>query len=304
MFDIDDLQTALKELGQASYNHEQWHKELTRVLVCHLPYDQRDVAVDAHRQCRFGQWYYGSGVSRFHDHPGFTAIALEHERMHALAARLLQASANEPNVSPNDYENFNNAIERLRLQLQELKLEIEYSLYNRDSLTGAENRVGMVSKLREQLELVKRRVQECCIVLMDLDHFKEVNDRAGHLAGDQVLAGAVRHIKDHLRPYDKVFRYGGEEFLMVLPNTNLQVGREVVERIRQGLSAIALTHAGGDPVFVTASFGLTPLDPDVSIEESMDRADKAMYAAKTAGRNCLRLWGPFERPEDPVGEVR
>ncbi len=304
MFDVDDLQAALKELGQATYNHEQWHKDLTRVLVCHLPYDQRDVAVDAHRHCRFGQWYYGSGVSRFHDYPAFTALALEHERMHAMAAKVLQASANELSISPNDYESFNNALERLRLQLQELKLEIEYSLYNRDTLTGAENRIGMVTKLREQLELVKRHVQQCCIVLMDLDHFKDVNDRAGHLAGDQVLAGAVRHIKDHLRPYDRVFRYGGEEFLIVLPNTNLQAGREVVERIRQGLSAIALTHAGGAPVFVTASFGLTPLDPDVSIEESMDRADKALYAAKTAGRNCLRLWAPPERPEDPVGESR
>ena len=304
MFDIDDLQAALKELGQATYNHEQWHKDLTRVLVCHLPYDQRDVADDAHRQCRFGQWYYGSGVSRFRDHPAFTALALEHERMHAMAARLLQESANAPTVSTSDYESFNNALDRLRLQLQELKHEIEYSLYNRDTLTGAENRIGMVTKLREQLELVKRRVQQCCIVLMDFDHFKEVNDRSGHLAGDQVLAGAVRHIKDHLRPYDKVFRYGGEEFLIVLPNTDLQAGRDIIERIREGLSAIALTHAGGEPVFVTASFGLTSLDPDVNIEESIDRADKAMYAAKTAGRNRLRLWGIPERPEDSVGEVR
>ncbi|MBZ5558698.1 MAG: diguanylate cyclase [Acidobacteriia bacterium] len=289
---MDDLQTALKELGQAIYNHEQWHKDLTRVLVCHLPCDQRDVAVDAHRQCRFGQWYYGSGVSRFRDHAGFTALALEHERMHAMAARLLQASESEASVPPIDYENFNNALERLRLQLQELKLELEYALYNRDTLTGAENRIGMVTKLREQLELVKRHVQQCCLVLMDLDHFKKVNDSAGHLAGDQVLAGAVRHIKDHLRPYDKVFRYGGEEFLIVLPNTSLQAGRDIIERIREGLSAIALAHAAGEPVFVTASFGMTPLAPDVTIEESMDRADKAMYAAKTAGRNCLRLWEP------------
>jgi diguanylate cyclase len=304
MFDVDDLQAALKELGQATYNHEQWHKELTRVLVCHLPHDQRDIAADAHRQCRFGQWYYGSGVSRFGDHPAFTALALEHERMHAMAARLLQASANEPTVPPNDYENFNNALERLRLQLQELKLEIEYSLYNRDTLTGAENRVGMVTKLREQLEFVKRRVQPCSIALMDLDHFKDVNDRAGHLTGDQVLSGAVRHIKDHLRPYDRVFRYGGEEFLIVLPNTNLQTGRDIIERIRVGLSTIAVTQEAGEPLIVTASFGLTSLDPDITIEESMDRADKAMYAAKAAGRNCVRLWDPLDRPGDPVGETR
>ena len=139
----------------------------------------------------------------------------------------------------------------------------------RDTLTGAENRIGMITKLREQLELVKRRVQQCCIVLMDLDHFKDVNDRSGHLIGDQVLTGAVRHVKDHLRPYDKVFRYGGEEFLIVLSNTELQSGREIVERIRVGLSAIALSHAAGEPVFVTASFGLTLLDPEANIEETL-----------------------------------
>ncbi len=302
MFDVEDLQIALKELSQAVYNHEQWHKDLTRVMICRLPYDQRDVADDAHRQCRFGQWYYGDGVARFHEHAAFTALAREHERLHTVTARLLKASGHEAAVSPTDYDAFASALDLLRLQLQELRHEIEESLYNRDALTGADSRIGMVTRLREQLELVKRRVQQCCIVVMDLDRFKDINDRYGHLVGDHVLAGAVRHIKDHLRPYDRVFRYGGEEFLIVLPNTDLHAGRSVIERMRLGLSAVALAHAAGEAVFATASFGLTVLDPDVSVEEAIDRADKAMYAAKTAGRNCSRLWDPVDPQAPPAGD--
>jgi len=292
MFDIDDLQTALKELDQAIYNHDQWYKELSRVLICRLPFDQRDVAADAHRQCRFGQWYYGSAISHLHEQPAFAAVATEHERMHQMAARLLEASAHAPAILPRDYDSFANTLDRLRLQLQTLRHEIEDSLYNRDTLTGAESRVGMISRLGEQLELVRRRVQQCCIAVMDLDHFKAVNDTFGHLVGDQVLATTVRHIKEHLRPYDRVFRYGGEEFLIVLAGLDLQTGQGIVERMRAGLSAIPLMSAAGQPVSTTASFGLTLLDPDVTIEQSMDRADQAMYAAKASGRNCARVWDP------------
>jgi diguanylate cyclase len=304
MFDTDDLLTALKELDQAIHNHDQWQRDLTRVLVCRLPADERDVADDAHRHCRFGQWYYGIGTRRFHDHPAFTALALEHERMHAMAAKLLRASANVTAVLPSDYDAFANVIDRLQLQLQGLKHEIEETLYGRDALTGAESRLGMMTSLREQFELVRRGVQQCCICVMDLDHFKDVNDRHGHLAGDQVLAGVVRHITDHLRPYDRVFRYGGEEFLIVLPGTDLAAGRSIIERIREGLAVVALAHAAGHAVMVTASLGMTLLEPDVNIDVSMDRADQAMYEAKAAGRNCLRLWDSVERSPDPVGEAQ
>lgn len=289
--DTDHLPTALRELTQALYNHEQWLKDLTRVMVCRLPYDRRDVADDAHRQCRFGQWYYGSGHLKLNAHPGFTAIAREHKRMHQAAARLLMTSADDA-VSARDFDDFANIVERVRLQLQELRREIEVALYNRDALTGADGRIGMATTLREQLALVARAAQQCCIVLLDVDHFKEVNDTHGHLVGDQALAGVVRHIRAHLRPYDRIFRYGGDEFLIVLPNADVPAAAAIVERIGAGLSATPLAHSAGTAVSVTASFGLAVLAPNVTIEESLDRADMALYAAKSAGRNGLRWWEP------------
>jgi diguanylate cyclase (GGDEF)-like protein len=176
------------------------------------------------------------------------------------------------------------------LQLYTLKRELEDGIHNLDPLTGANSRIGMLTWLREQQELVKRHVQTCCIAMMDLDHFKMVNDVYGHMAGDRGLATAARYVMEHLRPYDKLFRYGGEEFLICMQNTNAASGYEIVERVRQGIAATPIDYDGKGIIQITASFGLTLLDPDMRVEQSIERADKAMYAAKSAGRNCTRIW--------------
>ena len=242
MFKSEIWRAALEQLTQAIYNHEQWHKDVTRTIVCRLPCDQRDVAEAAHRQCRFGQWYYSSDSEALRHFAAFVAVDAEHEHMHQLAGRLLRASANEVSISPNDYDTFANSVDRLRLQLYTLKREIEGSLFRRDALTGAESRIDMLTNLRQMLEMVKRHVQKCLIAIMDLDHFKVVNDSYGHLIGDQVLQASVEYVKANIRAYDKVFRYGGEEFLISMPKTSLDVGQASIERVRSGLATTALAH--------------------------------------------------------------
>jgi diguanylate cyclase (GGDEF)-like protein len=286
----EKLQAALRELQQALYNHERWHRDLTRSLICRLACDDRDVAENAHRQCRFGQWYYDDASSELRSHPAFSAIGAEHKRMHQLASALLRTAETNGTVSPDDYDTFANTLDRLRLEINTLQREIEESLYNADPLTGAANRIGTLTKLREQLDLVKRNVQQCCIAIMDLDRFKTINDTYGHRVGDQVLALSVRYVMDHMRPYDKIFRYGGDEFLISMPNTDLRTGHAVINRIREGLGSATLAHDGSTPIATTASFGLALLEPDVGVEESINRADKALYAAKAAGRDRVLAW--------------
>jgi diguanylate cyclase len=180
----------------------------------------------------------------------------------------------------------------MRLQLLTLKNEIEDALYNHDPLTGAGTRIGMLSRLRDLWELSKRQVQTCCIALMDLDHFKAVNDTRGHPVGDRVLAGVGRFLRRQLRPYDKVFRYGGEEFLIALPDCDAAAAVAVLERVREQLAAAPMAEDDGVPVTLTASFGVAELTADVPVEESLDRADAALYEAKAAGRNRTRAWTP------------
>jgi diguanylate cyclase len=123
--------------------------------------------------------------------------------MHQYAATLLSASSRQVPVSLQDYERFDSALSRMRLEIVTLKRDIEDGLYNLDPLTGAASRIGMLTKLREEQELVKRKVHSCCVAMMDLDNFKNVNDTHGHAIGDRVLVGFARYVMAHLRPYDK-----------------------------------------------------------------------------------------------------
>ena len=282
------MRATIKVLEQALYNHEQWSEALHATLVSRLAPDERDLSPDAHRRCRFGQWYYTEGIAAFGDHPGFRQIEGVHEEMHRCAAQLLQASVEGASITPERYQDFVGTMRRMRLEIATLKYEIQETLYNLDPLTGTPSRIGMLTKLREEQALVGRKLHVCTLAMMDIDHFKVVNDTHGHVIGDKVLVALARYAMEHLRPYDKVFRYGGEEFLLCLPDSDTASGHEVVERLRDGIAR--LDHEDGGTFHVTVSLGLAPLDPDLPVEQSIDRADKALYAAKHAGRNRAMIW--------------
>lgn len=288
----DELQSVLQHLDQAIYNHNQWYESLIRTMVCHLPYDRRDVSKDAHQECRFGQWYYDLAPKVLMEHPGFVAMGVSHMRMHQMAASLLKGQANNQPISLFDYDHFSNALHELRLQIQTLKREFENMLYSRDPLTGAESRIGMLTKLREMHELVKRGIQHCCIALMDLDHFKPINDTYGHLAGDHALATTASYIMGNIRPYDKLFRYGGDEFLILLQNTDTDQGLKKIELMQKAIAQNPLHFDDKNIIKITVSFGVTLIYPDIPVEESLERADKALYTAKLANGNCTRVWNP------------
>ena len=282
------IQLILLQLEQATYNHDRWYESLVATLVCRLPCDEHDIHEEAYRKCRFGQWLYGSGTEALQNHPSLPGIESEHRRMHQQAARLLKSAAAGAQLTVSDYDVFANALKGLRLEVSTLQKELEGLQSSLDPLTGANNRISMLTVLREQQTLVKRSVMECTLAMMDLDYFKTINDRYGHLAGDRVLTVVARYAMEHLRPYKKVFRYGGEEFLICMQNTGLESGAAVITRLCEGLARTPIYH-DEQLINVTASFGVALLDPDMSVEQSLDRADKVMYTAKSAGRNCVRV---------------
>jgi diguanylate cyclase (GGDEF)-like protein len=128
--------------------------------------------------------------------------------------------------------------------------------------------------------------------MVDLDLFKSINDTYGHQAGDAVLEAVAGYFLRSLRKYDHIYRYGGEEFVLVLPDTRPDAARPVVERLRKGLAGLAIELPDGPLLRMTASFGIAPLAPDGSVRDSIEHADAAMYAAKEAGRNQVRVWHP------------
>ncbi|MBI1740964.1 MAG: diguanylate cyclase [Acidobacteriales bacterium] len=284
-----EIQGLIAHVDQAIYNHERWYDDLVTTLVCRLSYDEKDVDDEAFRKCRFGQWLYGDGERMLREHPSFPAIEGQHKRMHQLAARLLRNAAAGTPTALGDYEVFASTLRHMRLEASTLKRELEDLRSNLDPLTGANNRIHLLTFLRGLQALVKRQVMPCSVVMVDLDHFKAINDTHGHLAGDRVLVATARYAMNHLRPYDKVFRYGGEEFVVCMQNAGVELALLVIDRLREGLAKTPIYH-NEVLTHVTASCGIAAVDPEVSVEESIERADQAMYTAKAAGRNCSRTW--------------
>jgi diguanylate cyclase (GGDEF)-like protein len=153
-----------------------------------------------------------------------------------------------------------------------------------DPLTGARNRLAAGERLREEFVRMKRTGQPYAVLLMDVDHFKRINDTFGHGAGDEVLRQLAHMLASSFRESDFLARFGGEEFLAILPATDLPGASASAEKIRAEMSARAIGAAGR----VTISIGVALARPtDASEEEAVRRADAALYRAKRAGRNAV-----------------
>ncbi len=186
-------------------------------------------------------------------------------------------------------------VERLQERLREQSTH--------DALTGLHNRRHLEETLQRTLLQSRRDGRPVSVIMADLDHFKSVNDRLGHPAGDEVLRVFGAQLKRAARADDVCCRYGGEEFLIVLPGLAANQAADRAEQVRCALAAELIPHQGSD-IAVSASFGVAtfPLNADTA-DELIASADEALYAAKRAGRNCVRLGAPKAGSEErPVGD--
>ena len=160
----------------------------------------------------------------------------------------------------------------------------------RDPLTDTGNRVAMDQTLQREIDMSRRHLQPLSLLMLDIDHFKCINDTHGHSAGDEVLKAVAASIKGQLRNVDMVFRYGGEEFLILLSNTGREAAAMVGERLRFATQAREYL-ADGKSIELTVSLGCSTLLPGESAESLLRRADSALYVAKREGRNRLAMAG-------------
>ncbi|MDG3039802.1 GGDEF domain-containing protein [Roseicyclus marinus] len=158
-----------------------------------------------------------------------------------------------------------------------------------DPLTGIHNRRFFNDRLAEEEARFDRTGAPLSLIIVDLDHFKSINDRFGHAAGDRVLIVTAARLTEIVRAFDVLARIGGEEFVILAPNTNAAEAEHLAERIRLAIRESTITLPGYGEVSITASFGVATHLPGERAQSLLSRADSALYAAKASGRNCVAL---------------
>jgi diguanylate cyclase (GGDEF)-like protein len=181
------------------------------------------------------------------------------------------------------------------VQADEVEAEFQRKLSRgalHEPLTGLYNRLHFMDRLTSELAAAQRHKRALSLLLIDVDHFKGVNDEHGHLAGDEALKMIARVLQSTVRKEDVVARYGGEEFVVLARETAMTGGRALAERVRKAVERSRYTWQGHDlnltvSIGVTVSIGLTQFEPGRSDREILEAADKALYRAKQKGRNCV-----------------
>lgn len=213
------------------------------------------------------------------------------DRLTRIADRYQAAARESSRHTLEDYERKLRRLEKIvrisdqyQLLLHDLKQKLEHAS-NHDALTGLPNRRYMTRRLEEAAALAARHPETgFALLLADIDHFKTVNDEFGHAAGDEVLQALARAMQAPLREYDLCARWGGEEFLFLLPATGQEGAAAMAERMRAAAAGAPPVRAGVPAP--TISLGYTVHRPGESVDAALLRADQALYAAKDRGRNC------------------
>ena len=221
---------------------------------------------------------------QFHGHP-----------LHQALARLRQQS-----LELRRLEKVARISDRYQQMMRDLNLALKEASI-RDPLTGLPNRRMLLERLREENERSQRHGQSYVLAMLDVDFFKQVNDTWGHDSGDRVLVEIARAMESELREYDLCGRWGGEEFLLLLPQTRLQDAGPVLERVRDSVRTLAV-RVGTEALSVTASVGVTEHRIGETYSQTVNRADAALLDAKRSGRDkCVfAALPPLPAPSRPA----
>ncbi len=284
----DQVFASLAGYQKALSSHLEWLRSWYSSV---LNWDEQTVPpVAPVEDCLFAAWFGGAGGSVLASYPAFTELGELHREIHVKAGEITERAADGHSVTTSDFESMMTLILAFSTTAQALERDAWRTLATVDALTGLGNRQTMMSHLIAERDRSIRLRQPCCIGMADIDHFKKVNDVFGHSAGDKVLRAVAECLRNSVRPYDELYRYGGEEFLVCLPAASQEAGLQVLERMRASIASLRLTAPSGERIPVTATFGLAQLSVDLSVEESLDQADNALYDGKRAGRNRVAAW--------------
>ncbi|MES0811260.1 diguanylate cyclase [Roseibium sp. SCPC15] len=274
-----------QELDAMLNSHRAWAYRLNKVLICGLEPSEEMVAQDAHLHCTLGNWLATRARELDLEDETYADLVTRHKNVHDLARAIVKMDQQGQKIEETIYDSFLEASEEFIGLIEATYDNLVASITALDPLTGAENRTLMFSRLEERQTQARERNHPAWVIMIDLDHFKSVNDIHGHELGDTVLKEFAVAVRDNIRADDLFFRYGGEEFLLCISNADVMTVTRVAERLRKAVEQISFDAPNGTSFSITASFGVAALDAEEQVSKAVNAADAAMYDAKHAGRN-------------------
>ena len=284
---IAGIGTVERAIAEQTEWFKNWHEQ---VVVNH---DTSGYEVETIADLPMGAWYLSPESQAFRNNPDYLALGQQLADVLDQVKAFLRGTANGEPHPIDDYSRFTNSLLELNTLVQHMQNDAWRGLTKMDPLTGVRNRHEMMVELDAERERSRRSNLPSTVCMVDLDHFKNINDTYGHVVGDVVLRHISGLLVEQLRPYDMVFRYGGEEFLLCLPNTAEEDALHVLERLR-GTIQSEVIMADRNELSVTASFGVAEINVTDHIVGTIERADMALYDVKKSGRNAVKAWMPSE----------
>ncbi|MBF0358386.1 MAG: diguanylate cyclase [Magnetococcales bacterium] len=270
----------LHALEMCMISHEQWFETINLNLIKKTPFAEQYTDKNAHKKCRMGGFLrtiekdlMGSDI--------YQDILFLHQRVHQTAREITQVRVSEYNKIYKLYDELGTQRKALKWVVMILENQLKTNIVQVDPLTGLMNRQKMESTLQR---LHGDDQTHSLVSILDIDHFKSVNDTFGHSVGDLVLINIANLVKNSLRPSDSIFRYGGEEFVMsITAPEDPAVG--IIDNLRKKIENTVITTMDGKEISVTASFGVASMNSTISVSDNISNADKALYVSKESGRN-------------------
>lgn len=275
------------ELDAAVEAHMDWTRRVMRCAVLRASPGEDVLASEAHILCRFGHWF-ASQKSDFEKLDAQRAHQVEvvHQAMHdAIRAICANILAGQPGTA-SDLAVFEQSQSELTGLMAGFKTQFLADAVCNDPLTGLPLRYGIEDEFIQAQRAVRREHTQLYVAMIDVDHFKNINDQYGHAVGDSALRHLTDSLTSVLRPNEPLFRFGGEEFLMLMQCPSREAAtiaaNRIVDQVRN--SPMALGEVA-EPISMTITLGLTRVQPDDSLDDAVARADLALYAGKNSGRD-------------------
>lgn len=272
-------------LDAAINGHVAWSLSWFRAALNGGGFPPEDLDDSPHMQDAFGQWLSGNSASPLLDQPAFESLRQLHREARETGRDLARRIESGQDVGAYEFETFADKVQQFHGAARRLEKAFGAAASELDTLTGLHNRFAMRRELIRERQRSIRSGNPSIIALADVDHFKSVNDTHGHAIGDRVLQKTAELLTANVRPFDHLFRYGGEEFLICLPSADHKQALSILNRIRTALESTEIDNGDGKTLKVTASFGAAEMNAEEELDATIEKADKALYAAKQGGRN-------------------